>query len=83
MNQSIKQNISFEGVERTYLIDTMQRNNIFFATFSALYLVVCEILLHTHTPTHTHRRTANCYIIYKERIRAREAWRNHDIQRDS
>ena len=34
-----------------------QRNFDFFAFFSALYLVVSDILLtHTHTHTHTHRR---------------------------
>jgi len=32
-----------------------QRNFDFFAFFSALYLVVSDILL-THTHTHTHRR---------------------------
>jgi len=37
-----------------------QRNFYFFAFFSALYLVVSDILLtHTHTHTHTHTGATN------------------------
>ena len=40
----------------TYQINSAQQRNLnFFAFFSALYLVVSDILLtHTHTHTHTH-----------------------------
>ena len=42
-----------------------QRNFYFFAFFSALYLVVSDILLtHTHTHTHTHNWRLVFYIFF-------------------
>ena len=41
----------------------MQRNTSLFASFSALYLCVSDILL-THTHTHSHRRSDNTLNVF-------------------
>ena len=57
----LKESLTFAAVKQlamTYPANPAQQRIFdFFAFFSALYLVVSDILLtHTHTHTHTHRR---------------------------
>ena len=59
-----------------------QRNFDFFAFFSALYLVVSDILL-THTHTHTHTHNWHLSSIFSFTLRVREACRNARKQRTS
>ena len=57
----------------------MQRDIAFSASFNVLYLVDSE-----KSVTHTHTQALQANFIYLfSRIRAREACRNHRLQRDS
>ena len=65
----LKRCLTFAGVKQlamTYPANPAQQRNFdFFAFFSALYLVVSDILLtHTHTHTHTQAHLAFNHIIF-------------------
>ena|GEM_PF-1234682 len=67
--------------ETTHNGNIIRRDLNLLTIFNVLYLVVSEKSV-THTHTHTQALQAN-FIYLFSRIRAREACRNHRLQRDS
>ena len=61
-----------------------QKSFNFSASFNAYRLVVSNIFATLHTHTHTHNvRTYYSVRFFSFLLRAREAWCNHNLQRDS